>query len=258
MTLEKETTAYVQALGYRWLTRLYDPVVRLLKEEKFKRLLVEQAAIRAGGSRSRPSDAVRRRSPSCSSGPVWRQRSSGWTAMWMCWPSLGGKSPWRSSISSCAREWRRRRRLNRRRSTEWSQSRLPPSHHRRKRRTLAKMRELLRPGGELHIADWGQARNFPMRVAFLGVQLLDGFETTTDSVRGHLIPLMQEAGFTSVSETHREMTILGTLALYRATTPRVSEGGRMRDGRRGERGDVDQDKSIVPVASASLNHSARA
>jgi len=36
-----------------------------------------------------------------------------------------------------------------------------------KRRTLVKVRELLRPGGELHIADWGRPHNALMRVAAL-------------------------------------------------------------------------------------------
>ena len=56
-----------------------------------------------------------------------------------------------------------------------------------------------------------------MRLAFLGVQLLDGFETTSDNVQGRLVPLMEQAGFRSVSETHREMTVFGTLSLYQAT-----------------------------------------
>ena len=88
-----------------------------------------------------------------------------------------------------------------------------------KRRTLAKICELLRPGGELHLADWGQAQNLLMRFAFLGVQVLDGFRTTADNVRGLLLPFMQEAGFTEVAETHRAMTPLGTLSLYRAIAP---------------------------------------
>lgn len=82
--------------------------------------------------------------------------------------------------------------------------------------TFEKVRELLRPGGELHIADWGQAQNILMRVAFLGVQLLDGFRTTSDNVHGRLISLMQEAGFTSVVEAHHAITPFGTLSLYRA------------------------------------------
>ena len=88
-----------------------------------------------------------------------------------------------------------------------------------KRRALAAARRLLRPGGEIHIADWGQAQNFPMRFAFLAVQLLDGFATTTDNVRGRIPELMVEAGFASIEETHREMTLFGTLSLFKAVAP---------------------------------------
>ena len=58
-----------------------------------------------------------------------------------------------------------------------------------------------------------------MRAAFLAVQALDGFETTSDNVQGRLMPMMEAAGFESVEETSREMTLFGTLALYRAIAP---------------------------------------
>lgn len=88
-----------------------------------------------------------------------------------------------------------------------------------KRRTLATAHALLRPGGELHVADWGQAQNARMRLAFLGVQLLEGFQTTTVNVRGCLPRFMEEAGFAAVTETHRDLTTFGTLSLYRAVKP---------------------------------------
>ncbi len=84
-----------------------------------------------------------------------------------------------------------------------------------KLRALERVRAVLRAGGELHVADWGAPQNLAMRIAFLGVQILDGFETTADSVEGILPLLMEQAGFTRVSETRREMTVFGTLALYR-------------------------------------------
>ncbi len=88
-----------------------------------------------------------------------------------------------------------------------------------KRRTLKRVRELLKSGGEVHIADWGKAQNPAMRVAFLAIQILDGFATTTDNVRGLLPTFMTDAGFRAVEETHREMTIFGTLSLYRGVAP---------------------------------------
>ena len=64
---------------------------------------------------------------------------------------------------------------------------------------------------------WGKAQDALMRGLFIFVQLLDGFETTTDSVRGRLVEFLREAGFESVSETHRVRSILGTLSMYKAT-----------------------------------------
>jgi len=94
-------------------------------------------------------------------------------------------------------------------------------HHLRpaeKRSALQAVRNLLRPGGEIHIADWGGAQNFLMRAAFLSVQMLDGFETTRDHVRGRLPQYLEQAGFSSVTEAHQEMTPFGTLSFYRGVS----------------------------------------
>lgn len=88
-----------------------------------------------------------------------------------------------------------------------------------KRRTFQRVLGLLKPRGELHLLDWGQAGGALMRVAFLPVQLLDGFKTTNDNVRGRLVPLMREAGFVDVLETRRRRSLLGTLSLYQASAP---------------------------------------
>src|SRR5207245_1647211 len=92
-----------------------------------------------------------------------------------------------------------------------------------KRSSLAAIRRMLTAGGELHIADWGQARGFAMRVAFLAVQALDGFATTTENVRSGLVPVLKETGFESVAETARNATMLGTMSLYRAVAPQRTE-----------------------------------
>ena len=89
-----------------------------------------------------------------------------------------------------------------------------------KRRTLEAARELLRDGGQLHIADWGEPHDRLMRLAFLPVQLLDGFETTADNVRGALPRLIRESGLGDVEETWRQRTALGTLSLLRACVAR--------------------------------------
>ena len=54
-----------------------------------------------------------------------------------------------------------------------------------------------------------------MRAAFVIVQLIDGFATTTDNVQGRLPDFMREAGFADARESQRLRTPLGTIALYR-------------------------------------------
>jgi ubiquinone/menaquinone biosynthesis C-methylase UbiE len=71
-------------------------------------------------------------------------------------------------------------------------------HHLPTEFKLEAMREVLRvlrPGGGFHIADWGKPTSLAMRLAFVGVQLLDGFATTTDNVRGLLPDILGLAGY---------------------------------------------------------------
>jgi ubiquinone/menaquinone biosynthesis C-methylase UbiE len=92
-------------------------------------------------------------------------------------------------------------------------------HHLQRDSKLATFREIhrvLRPGGELHVADWGQAANPLMRGLFYLVQLLDGFSNTADNVAGKLPEFMRQSGLADVSETRRFATPLGTISLYRA------------------------------------------
>jgi ubiquinone/menaquinone biosynthesis C-methylase UbiE len=88
-----------------------------------------------------------------------------------------------------------------------------------KRDALAAARRLLRPGGELHVADWGPPQNALMRLAALGFRLFDGDETTAANLRGELPSLIAAAGFVGVRETEHRMTPFGTLTFLRAAAP---------------------------------------
>jgi ubiquinone/menaquinone biosynthesis C-methylase UbiE len=88
-----------------------------------------------------------------------------------------------------------------------------------KLRTPAEVFRILRPGGELHIADYGKPQNRLMRGAFKLVEKFDGRETPAENVKGLLPELLQQAGFEDVKRTAQFMTITSTLALYRGRKP---------------------------------------
>src|SRR2546426_12468037 len=55
-----------------------------------------------------------------------------------------------------------------------------------KRWTLRELHRVLRSGGWLHIADWGEARSVPQRIGAWLEQLFDGYDNTSDNFLGRL------------------------------------------------------------------------
>lgn len=83
-------------------------------------------------------------------------------------------------------------------------------------RTAREIYRVLKPGGQLHVADWGRAENLAMRALFLSVQILDGFANTQDNVSGKLVAVFEDAGLVNVAERRIFRTMFGTMALYSA------------------------------------------
>ena len=215
MTTQNER--YIPALGYHWLTALYDPVVRLTtRESAFKPALVAQANLRAGdrvldlacgtatltilAKRAQPAAEIHGIDGDANILKIATSKAQAEGLDLQLQQGLANALPYADAHFDRA------------------MSSLFFHHLTRdtKRAAFAELHRVLKPNGELHVADWGQAHNSLMRAAFLGIQLLDGFVTTADNVRGLLPTLMIEAGFADVCETERYSTVFGTMSLYRA------------------------------------------
>lgn len=62
----------------------------------------------------------------------------------------------------------------------------------------------------------GAAQDPLMRAAFLAIQLIDGFKTIRDNLRGKLPGMMEQAGFKDVHVDRRFHTMLGAMEIVRA------------------------------------------
>ena len=214
------TDRYIPALSYRWLTPLYDPVVAwTTRERTFKSALLQQANLQPGGrvldmacgtgtltiaaKQAQPDAEIRGLDGDADILERARAKAQSAGAGLHFDEAMSDRMPYADA------------------SFDVVLSSLFFHHLVRdaKRATLHEVHRVLKPGGWLHVADWGKAANRLMRAAFMLVQLLDGFETTADNVAGRLPMFMADCGFVDVTQTRRFATPLGTIALYRARKP---------------------------------------
>lgn len=214
---QPDQSKYIPALGFRWLTPAYDVVIRATtRERSFKSALIEQANFQTG---QHVLDLA------CGTGTL---------AVWVkqLFPEISvtgidGDTNILSIASRKAKEANVTIQFDHGFSFNLPYpdacfDRVVSSlffHHlswHDKQRTAKELHRVMRPGGELHVADWGRATGILMRGAFMAIQLLDGVRNTQDNVEGRLIDLFLGAGFTNVLQTRTFSTVFGTMALYRA------------------------------------------
>jgi ubiquinone/menaquinone biosynthesis C-methylase UbiE len=81
---------------------------------------------------------------------------------------------------------------------------------------LKELHCVMKPNGKLIIANRGKAQNKWMRFTFLTVQLLDGFKTTNDNVKGLMPDFIAKAGFVNVIVSKSINIAIGTFSYFKA------------------------------------------
>lgn len=212
-----KSETYIPALSYDWLTPFYDPVVRFTTRERiFKTALINQARIEAG---HQVLDLA------CGTGTLAIMLKQAVLSADVT--AIDGDS----KVLKAAKRKADRLGIQIRFDEGMSFS-LPYSdgyfdrvvsslffHHlttENKLKTICEVARVLKPKGELHVADWGLPATAFMKVASRFIQLLDGNDTTSDSFGGLLPNLLKEGGFSAVEETGKFNTLFGTLRLHRA------------------------------------------
>jgi ubiquinone/menaquinone biosynthesis C-methylase UbiE len=95
-------------------------------------------------------------------------------------------------------------------------------HHlvlRDKQRTIAEVARVLRPGGELHVADWGKPRSLPAKAGAVAIRRFDGDAPTRDNLAGRLPELFEAGGLEEARELDRVAAPMGVVSLYCARRP---------------------------------------
>jgi ubiquinone/menaquinone biosynthesis C-methylase UbiE len=208
---------YVPALRFGFLTRFYDPVVRITtREDEFKKRLTGQASVTSG------MDVL---DLGCGTGTLAlmiAEREPGAHVFGLDGdPSVIERA--RSKAAAMALNVSFDEGLSFEMPyADGSFDRVVTSlflHHlttEDKMRSLREVRRVLRPGGELHVADWGRPIGPLMTVAAQGIRLLDGNDVTRDNLSGNLPALFKKAGLVRVAERGGLATPFGTLAFYSA------------------------------------------
>jgi ubiquinone/menaquinone biosynthesis C-methylase UbiE len=194
---------YIPALGFEWLTPLYDPVMLLMRESTFKRTLIEKANIKngyrildLGCGTATLTILIKKTYPGAEvtgldGDPKILEIARAKVAkagldipldMGMSFELPYPDSSFDRVISSLV------------------------FHHltrEDKVRTFKEIFRVLRFGGDLHVADFGKPHNALMYLISLVFRHL---EEAGDNINGLLPEMFQKAGFDRVEETDRFMT----------------------------------------------------
>lgn len=85
-----------------------------------------------------------------------------------------------------------------------------------KQQTLSEVFRVLRPGGELHVLDFGKPHNIWSQLVAV---ILRHFESASDNIDGRLPDMIRRAGFVNVEMPAQFTTLFGTVSAIKALKP---------------------------------------
>lgn len=208
---------YIPALRFAWLSALYDPVIKMtMREDTFRRALISQLGVKPGyqvldlGCGTGTLSIVMKQS--CPDAEV-----VGMDADRKILDRAASKAL-RAGLNLSLEQGMAAALPYANNAFDRVVCSLVLHHLTRgnKRRTLEEVFRVLRPGGELHVADFGKPHNATMSLVSLVIRY---FEEASDNIQGLLPEMFRHAGFRQVEETAQFMTVFGTLSLWRAIKP---------------------------------------
>ena len=209
-----DQTKYIPALSHRWLTPLYDPLLKWgMREETFKRRLIHRANIQRG---QKALDL------GCGRGTLTLMLKQAVPGAYIT--GLDGDP----DVLSIARL----KSQDAKAEITWDEGLafdLPYAdgsfdvvlsslviHHLIGVDKVAAFREvhrILRPGGRFHVLDFGPPFNLLMRIQ---VAVMMRLEEAADNFHGRLLPMLKEAGFYKAFEVEHRNTVFGPIWFYSA------------------------------------------
>jgi ubiquinone/menaquinone biosynthesis C-methylase UbiE len=211
---------YIPAAGHDWLLPLYDPLVKLMGGESAHRQLVDQADLQPG---------QRILEIGCGTGNLAILVKTVYPAV-----EIVGLDPDQKALDRARQKADRRRvtvQLDRGFSDELpypdeSYDRVLSAfmfHHLKrdeKEQSLHEIRRVLRPGGSLHLLDFGGAHD--RSDGFLA-HLFHRSEHVRDNSGDTILALMRQAGLDDPTVVAHQRTIFGRIFYYHASQPPRSE-----------------------------------
>jgi len=217
--MNENNKPYIPALKYTWLTSLYDPIIGLtMREFSFKQRMIEQADIRmnqrvldVGCGTATLAILLKRMHPNIAIVGIDGDSDV---------LNIARKKAAKASLDitlelgiafelPCATNY----------FDHVFSSLL--FHHlttENKRRTLKEIFRVLKPEGELHVADFGKPKNKLMYFISIFMRRL---EKTEANFRGLLPQMLEEAGFDRITEYAQYMTVFSSISLYEAVKPAI-------------------------------------